>query len=291
MKFIYEVGELRAVSGHVLGATGVQIPENNLDNVHSIVEEDGTLKIRDPQDLLGLDVLLSRGIGFLRGTLAVVVILVKGYAFPTIVKVLPVGCDPLALVGKFNPVEDIIGCAQLSQDFETQFVLQTDLSTKQAFWSQNSMNSNEPNLSTRPTQVEIPKELPKVSMVNTSLKKLKHHLASFDVVIKERTTATAITEGMWGFEHTKACFRDEIVLFLKALKDLFNSFDQFLIDKLSHVQNVFYQMEQTIEQHRVESKGFQVKMNNVLNENERLLEQAISKDIVNIVVTSTVNNA
>nr|GEU84306.1 hypothetical protein [Tanacetum cinerariifolium] len=46
-----------------------------------------------------------------------------------------------------------------------------------------------------PTKVEVPKELPKVSMVNTCLKKLKHHLASFDVVIKERTTATAITKG------------------------------------------------------------------------------------------------
>ncbi|GJT81563.1 retrovirus-related pol polyprotein from transposon TNT 1-94 [Tanacetum coccineum] len=43
-------------------------------------------------------------------------------------------------------------------------------------------------------QVEVPKELPKVSMVNTSLKKLKHHLANFDVVVKERTTPTAITE-------------------------------------------------------------------------------------------------
>ncbi|GJZ14738.1 hypothetical protein Tco_0550415, partial [Tanacetum coccineum] len=40
----------------------------------------------------------------------------------------------------------------------------------------------------------IPKELPKVSMVNTSLKKLKHHLAGFDVVVKERTTPTAITK-------------------------------------------------------------------------------------------------
>nr|GEY13637.1 hypothetical protein [Tanacetum cinerariifolium] len=35
-----------------------------------------------------------------------------------------------------------------------------------------------------PTQVEVPKELSKVSMVNTSLKKLKHHLASFDVRVK-----------------------------------------------------------------------------------------------------------
>nr|GEV74371.1 retrovirus-related Pol polyprotein from transposon TNT 1-94 [Tanacetum cinerariifolium]GEV77585.1 retrovirus-related Pol polyprotein from transposon TNT 1-94 [Tanacetum cinerariifolium] len=55
--------------------------------------------------------------------------------------------------------------------------------------------ANEPTPSTRPTQVEVPKELPKVSMVNTSLKKLKLHLASFDMVVKERTTATAITEG------------------------------------------------------------------------------------------------
>ncbi|GJS36179.1 hypothetical protein Tco_0534561 [Tanacetum coccineum] len=44
----------------------------------------------------------------------------------------------------------------------------------------NSVNSLEPTLSSRPTKVEVPKELPKVSMVNTSLKKLKYHLAGFD---------------------------------------------------------------------------------------------------------------
>nr|GEZ35034.1 integrase, catalytic region, zinc finger, CCHC-type, peptidase aspartic, catalytic [Tanacetum cinerariifolium] len=67
----------------------------------------------------------------------------------------------------------------------------------------NSVNSPKPTHSSRPTKVEVSKELPKVSMVNTSLKKLKHHLASFDVVVKERTTVIAITEGSWGFEHTK----------------------------------------------------------------------------------------
>nr|GEW85948.1 hypothetical protein [Tanacetum cinerariifolium] len=155
----------------------------------------------------------------------------------------------------------------------------------------NSMNSSEPTPSTRPTKVEVPKELPKVSMVNTSLKKLKHHLFSFDVVVKERTTVTTITEGTWGFEHTKACFRDEIILFVKALKDLFNSFDQFLVDELSEVQHVFHQMEQAVEQHRVKSKTFEVKMNKVLNENERLLKQVIGKDNVNILVNSSMNNA
>nr|GEU39100.1 retrovirus-related Pol polyprotein from transposon TNT 1-94 [Tanacetum cinerariifolium] len=85
--------------------------------------------------------------------------------------------DPMMSKKKVNtkPV-DYAALNQLSQDFETRFVPQTEL----------------------PTQVEVPKELPKVSMVNSSLKKLKYHLASFDVVVKERTTATAITEGTRG---------------------------------------------------------------------------------------------
>ncbi|GJX59308.1 hypothetical protein Tco_0290698 [Tanacetum coccineum] len=160
--------------------------------------------------------------------------------------------DPMMLEKKVNttPVDYAV-LNQLSQDFEIQFVLQTELSAKQAFWSQNSMNSLDPNPSCRPTIVEVLNELPKVSMVNTSLKKLKHHLAGFDMVVKERTTTTAITEGSWGFEHTKACFRDQIIPFVKALKDLFNTFNQYLIDELFEVQNVFHQMEQAVEQHHI----------------------------------------
>nr|GFC09825.1 hypothetical protein [Tanacetum cinerariifolium] len=69
---------------------------------------------------------------------------------------------------------------------------ETKSSAEQAFWSQYSMQTDEPNLFGT-TIVEVPKELPKVSMVNSCLKKLKFHLASFDMVVKERTTATAIT--------------------------------------------------------------------------------------------------
>ncbi|GJY82966.1 hypothetical protein Tco_0496342 [Tanacetum coccineum] len=115
----------------------------------------------------------------------------------------------------------------------------------------NSMNSLDPSPFCRPTKVEVPKELPKVSMVYTSLKKIKHHLAGFNMVIKERTTATAVTKGSWG---------------------------------------VFHQMEQAMKQHRLDSKTFKVKMNQVLNENKRLLEQVINKDIVNIFMISSVNN-
>ncbi|GJS22891.1 retrovirus-related pol polyprotein from transposon TNT 1-94 [Tanacetum coccineum] len=130
-----------------------------------------------------------------------------------------------------------------------------------------------------------------LSMVNISLKKLKHYLAGFDVVVKERTTAITIIEGSWGSEHTKACFRDEIIPFVKELKDIFNTFDQYLIDELTEVQNIFHQIEQVVEQHGLKAKMFEVKMNQVLNENKRLLEQVINKDIMNIVVNYSMDNA
>nr|GFC28588.1 hypothetical protein [Tanacetum cinerariifolium] len=142
---------------------------------------------------------------------------------------------------------------QLSTDLETRFVPQTKSSAEQALWSQYSVQDDEPNIFGT-TIVEVPKELPKVSMVNSCLKKLKFHLASFDMVVKGRTTATAITKGTWGFKHTKAFFRYDIIPFVQSLKELFTSFDQWLIDEVTEV------------------------------ENDRLLTQALSVEIVNIVV-------
>ncbi|GJS82878.1 retrovirus-related pol polyprotein from transposon TNT 1-94 [Tanacetum coccineum] len=107
-------------------------------------------------------------------------------------------------------------------DSEETLILAEEESFKNAFKTKNSMNSLDPTLSSRPTKVE-------------------------------KTMATAITEGSWGIEHTKACLiGDEIIPFVKALKDLFNTFDQYLIDELSEVQNVFHQMEQAVEQHLYE---------------------------------------
>ncbi|GJV89133.1 hypothetical protein Tco_1533071, partial [Tanacetum coccineum] len=68
-----------------------------------------------------LGVSVSRAVGFLKGTSAVVIILVKGHAFPTIVKVRPVGCDPLALVDSFTHVEDNIGLLETMFDEEAVF--------------------------------------------------------------------------------------------------------------------------------------------------------------------------
>nr|GFB34781.1 hypothetical protein [Tanacetum cinerariifolium] len=98
---------------------------------------------------------------------------------------------------------------QLSIDFNTRFVPQTESYAEQAFWSQYLVQTDEQTHS-RTTIVKVPKELPKVSM----------------------------------------------------------------------------QMELAIEQHCSEKTKFQTKMENVLQENNRLLTHALSVEIVNIVVNA-----
>nr|GEX47968.1 retrovirus-related Pol polyprotein from transposon TNT 1-94 [Tanacetum cinerariifolium] len=105
--------------------------------------------------------------------------------------------EPIMSEQKVNTKQvDYAALNQLSKDFETRFVPHAELSAEQAFWSRYSLQPEEPNLSSSTTIVEVPKELPKVRMVNSSLKKLKFHLASFDMVVKERTTATAIRKAL-----------------------------------------------------------------------------------------------
>ncbi|GKB64882.1 retrovirus-related pol polyprotein from transposon TNT 1-94 [Tanacetum coccineum] len=65
-----------------------------------------------------------------------------------------------------------------------------------------------------PIKVEVPSELP-----------------------KKRTTPNARTEGEWGFEHTKAVFNNEIIPFLKSLKDIFNVFDKDLLNEITEAYN------------------------------------------------------
>ncbi|GJT37469.1 hypothetical protein Tco_0937334 [Tanacetum coccineum] len=85
----------------MLGATRVQMSEDDLYNMHWTREEDGELETLDPQFLLGfelleildstiLDLLLDLTFFVALGTTAVEVILVKGHLVPSTVKVLPV---------------------------------------------------------------------------------------------------------------------------------------------------------------------------------------------------------
>ncbi|GJR46003.1 hypothetical protein Tco_1314106 [Tanacetum coccineum] len=146
---------------------------------------------------------------------------------------------------------------QLSEDFGKRFVPQQELSAEQAFWLQ-TLHHNTDQSDILPIKFEAPRELPKVSLVNTSLKKLKYHLGKFDTVVKKRITPDAITEGSWGFEHTKAVILNHVIPFLKALKDIFTVFDKDLLDEITEVQTVFNQMEVVVQQCFVDKQCFEI---------------------------------
>ncbi|GJV53555.1 retrovirus-related pol polyprotein from transposon TNT 1-94 [Tanacetum coccineum] len=134
---------------------------------------------------------------------------------------------------------------------------------------------------------EAPRELPKVRLVNTSLKKLKYHLGKFDTVVKKRITPDAITEGKWGFEHTKAIFLNEIILFLKTLKEIFNVFDKDLLNEVTEVQTTFNQMEAAVQRCSVEKQCFEIHKKELFFDNDRHLHQIMSQDVMLCVMNST----
>ncbi|GKD74370.1 retrovirus-related pol polyprotein from transposon TNT 1-94, partial [Tanacetum coccineum] len=117
------------------------------------------------------------------------------------------------------------------RNFGKRFIPQQELSAEQAFWLQTSHpNTDQSDIS--PVKIKAPRELPKASLVNTSLKKLKYHLSMFDTMVKKKITPDDIIEGEWGFEHTKAVFLNEINPFLKTLKDIFNVFDKNILNEI-----------------------------------------------------------
>ncbi|GJZ79289.1 hypothetical protein Tco_0644126 [Tanacetum coccineum] len=176
---------------------------------------------------------------------------------------------------------------RLSDDFGKRFTPQQELSAEQAFWLRMSNPTSKPS-DASPVKIEAPKELPKVSLVNESLKKLKFHLARFDNVVKIRTTPDARTEGEWGFEHTKAVFNNEIIPFLKSLKDIFNVFDKDLLNEIMEVQTVFDQMDAIVrlKQSSVDKQCLEIAKKELLLENDRLLQQIMSQDVLLTVMNS-----
>nr|GEX13745.1 reverse transcriptase domain-containing protein [Tanacetum cinerariifolium] len=123
---------------------------------------------------------------------------------------------------------------RLSEDFGKRFTPQQEMDVEQAFWLRISNLTSKPS-NASPVTIEAPKELLKVCLVNESLKKLKFHLVEFDNVVKIRTTPDAHTKSEWEFKHTKAIFNNEIIPFLKSLKDIINVFDRDLLNEIMEV--------------------------------------------------------
>ncbi|GJV87245.1 hypothetical protein Tco_1531183 [Tanacetum coccineum] len=159
--------------------------------------------------------------------------------------------DPISKEKKINisPI-NYSELNKLSEDFGKHFVPQMQLSTEQAFWLPfSNPKSEQLDVIQTPIEIEVPKELRKVSLVKKSFQKLKNHLASFDNVVKVRTTPDAIIEGSWGFEHTKKVLKEEVIPFINSLRASFKDFENGLHSELNEVKTIFNQMEAVVEQY------------------------------------------
>nr|GEY02356.1 hypothetical protein [Tanacetum cinerariifolium] len=134
--------------------------------------------------------------------------------------------DPMVLEKKVNikPI-NYAELNRLSGDFSKHFVPQQELSDEHAFRLQTLHPDTDQSASSS-LKIEAPRELPKISLVNTSLQKFKYHLGQFDNVVRKWITPNALTKEESGFEHTKAVFLKEIIPFSNTLKDIFNVYDE-----------------------------------------------------------------
>nr|GEU72424.1 retrovirus-related Pol polyprotein from transposon TNT 1-94 [Tanacetum cinerariifolium] len=121
---------------------------------------------------------------------------------------------------KLNRLTEDFGTRELTEDFEKHFTPEQELSAEQAFWL--SISNPTIKSSLPPVGVEVPSELPKVSLVNKSLKNLKFQLAQFDSVVKKRTTPNALTEEYFEKNDLKAQLKDKDTTICK-LKDTIKS--------------------------------------------------------------------
>ncbi|GJT27254.1 hypothetical protein Tco_0907529 [Tanacetum coccineum] len=201
--------------------------------------------------------------------------------------------DPISKEKKVNIAPtDYSKLNKIKEDFGKRFVTKKELDAEQAFWLKHSNHSSvTPVVSHTPVKIKAPHKLPKVSLVNESLKKLKYQHANFDKVVKNRTTSNAITACAWGFEHTKSCFVSEIIPFLKVLKDTFNAFDKTLLDEITEVQTVFNQIEAVVDQCSIDKTNFELKLKQLQIDNDQLLNQIMSQEIMHIAMNSVVNKS
>nr|GEW05090.1 hypothetical protein [Tanacetum cinerariifolium] len=159
--------------------------------------------------------------------------------------------DPISKEKNNTTLINYVELNRLSEDFGKHFVPQQELSAEQAFCLQTFNPNSEQS-------------------------------------VKKPITPDAITEGERGFKHTKAIFLNEVFPFLKSLKDIFNVFDKDLLNEVTEVQTVFNQMEAAIQQCLADKQCLEIHKKELFLDNNRLLPQNMSQDVLLTIVNSTI---
>nr|GEV12007.1 hypothetical protein [Tanacetum cinerariifolium] len=159
--------------------------------------------------------------------------------------------DPEAIKRKIsNKPIDYVKLNKLYEDFRKRFVSQHELSADKVF-CYHMLNPSTRSSDALPVKIEAPKELSKRV-----------------------------------FEHTKVVFNNEIIPFLKSLKDIFIVFDKDILNKIMEVQTDFDQMDADVQQSSVDKQCLEIAKKELLLEIDRLLQQIMSQEFLLTVINS-----
>ncbi|GKB18201.1 retrovirus-related pol polyprotein from transposon TNT 1-94 [Tanacetum coccineum] len=151
---------------------------------------------------------------------------------------------------------------RLSEDFGKRFTPQQEMDAEQAFWFCISNPTNESS-NPPPVKEEVPSKLPKVSLVNASLKKLKFHLAQFDSVVKKRTTPNARTKDLL----------NEIMEVQTAFDQIDAAVQQFSVDKQCLGNCLRKKMNYDYDEIETKNEELENSVAKLISENERLCNE------------------
>ncbi|GKD05050.1 hypothetical protein Tco_1180024 [Tanacetum coccineum] len=72
-------------------------------------------------------------------------------------------------------------------------------------------------------------------MVKESLQKVKNHLDKFDKCIKERFVVNAVNYQNWGMDYIKGAYEEEVIPFVKNLRESFKLFEVGLYKEIVEI--------------------------------------------------------
>ncbi|GKD59182.1 hypothetical protein Tco_1296691, partial [Tanacetum coccineum] len=150
------------------------------------------------------------------------------------------------------------------------------MSVKQLYWSSTPTLSE--NVST-PTKV-FPKKLISTNQVLKNLENARDLLMKFDECIKRRTNLSPHEIGSWEQSGIKGAFKKDVIPLSENLKETFKFFEKGFISEVKEMKDIFEQMKDEVEQCFVAKKYFEIEKKQLLINNDRLLEENISCDIM-----------
>nr|GFA00293.1 hypothetical protein [Tanacetum cinerariifolium] len=121
---------------------------------------------------------------------------------------------------------------------------------------------------------------PTVQNNDRILSVIKHMKTQVEKCNMRRNTLFPHQIGSWEQSDIKGAFKKDVIPFSENLKETFKIFEKGFIAEVKEMKYIFKQIEDEVEQWSMAKKCFEIKKKQLLINNDRLLEENISCDIM-----------